>query len=97
MFFYGIRIFKISEATSLFSMEVSHLQPKRYLPKFLVFLDRLDILMSNIFFKKYYFDVFTSKKYVKIQSILEYQRSSDAKISKATSLFLMEVSHLQPK
>ena len=55
--------------------------------------------MSNTFFlkKKYYFDVFTSKKYVKIQSILEYQRSSDAKISKATSLFSMEVSHLQPK
>jgi len=48
-------------------MDVSHLQPKRYLPKFLVFLDRLNILMSNIFLKKkqYYFDVFTSKKYIK--------------------------------
>jgi hypothetical protein len=38
MFFYEIRIFKISEATSLFSMEVSHLQQKRYLSKLLVCL-----------------------------------------------------------
>jgi len=54
-------------------------------------------MLNTYLKKKYYFDVFTSEKYVKIQSILEYQRSSDAKISKATSLFSMEVSHLQPK
>jgi hypothetical protein len=38
MFFYGIRIFKISEATSLFFIEVLYLQQKWYLSKLLVCL-----------------------------------------------------------
>jgi hypothetical protein len=50
-------------------MEVSHLQPKWYLPKFLVFLDRFNILMSNIFFKKKNNIILM---YLKKQSILEY-------------------------
>jgi len=52
MFFYEICIFKISEVVSFFSMNVLYLHLIRYLSKYLVFLDRLDILMLNIIFFK---------------------------------------------
>jgi len=42
-----------------------------------VFLNCFDVLMSKIHLKKYYFDIFSSKKHFKKQPLLQNQTDTD--------------------